>query len=134
MDIERTLAIITALAEGRDPLSHAVLPAEHTCQQPDVIRALHQARDLVARQARLERSRQRARVTLPRNTGRSWSNDEERVLALRFKSGKSVAELADAHGRTPGGIHSRLVKLGLVAPEAQPAQSPGTEQRSRGPH
>ena len=132
MDIERTLAIISALADGRDPVTRATLGNDHLCQQPDVIRALHQARELVARQARLERSRERARVTLPRNTGRAWSSDEERVLALRFRSGKSVTELAETHGRTPGGIHSRLVKLGLLPAEGDNAAEP--RSRPSGSH
>jgi hypothetical protein len=121
MDIERTLAVIAALADGQDPHSRATLPAGHVCQQPDVIRALHHARDIVARAARLERARQRARVTLPHNTGRAWSADEERLLALRFKSGQSVPELAELHGRTRGGIRSRLMLLGLLVGDGAPA-------------
>lgn len=123
MDIEQTLAIIATLADGIDPATRASLPAGHVCQQPDVIRALHQARAIVERQARLERSRLRARVTLPRNTGRSWSHDEDRALALRFKAGASVADLAEGHGRTTGGIRSRLEKLGLASSET-PKSSP----------
>lgn len=120
VDIEQTLSVIAVLADGFDPATRAKLPSDHVCQQPDVIRALHQARTIVERQARLERSRLRARVTLPRNTGRSWSHDEDRALALRFKAGTGVVELAEVHGRTMGGIRSRLEKLGLVASEMAP--------------
>ena len=121
MDIERTLAIIAALAEGRDPVTGRPLAADHVCQLPDVIRALHAAQDIVMREARRERRLQRARLTLPGNTGKSWSAEEDAILLQRFKTGASVSDLATLHARTTGAIRARLEKLG---------QGPGLERQT----
>ncbi len=114
MDIERTLAVIEALAAGHDPISGEVLGPDHLCQKPDVIRALHLARELVERELRRERRLQRARIALPSNTGKAWVTDEERVLVQRFKTGASIADMATLHARTTGSIRARLIKLGLI--------------------
>ena len=114
MDIEKTLAVIEALAAGIDHATGELLGPRDTCQQPDVIRALHQARDIVRREARRERSLQRARIQMPRNTGKSWSADEDRVLVQRFRTGASITDIATLHARTRGSIRTRLIKNGLI--------------------
>jgi hypothetical protein len=114
MNVDRTLELISALADGTDPLTGQVLDADHLCQQPEIIRALHAAREIVAREARRERRLTQARLTLPGNTGRNWSEDEDRLLDSRFRSGSSIADMATLHARTPGGIRARLFRLGLV--------------------
>lgn len=43
-----------------------------------------------------------------------WTPAEEERLAARYKNGESVADMAKAHDRQPGGIRARLVKLGLI--------------------
>ena len=53
MDIEKTLAIVQALAEGRDPVSGNPLAATDVCQQPDVIRALMHTCEIVEIAARV---------------------------------------------------------------------------------
>ena len=127
MDIEKTLAIVQALAEGRDPVSGRPLESTDTCQQPDVIRALNRARDLVEREARRERALQRSRISLPSNTGKSWSDEEDRTLVQRFRTGASIADMATLHARTPGSIRARLEKLGQVKPAV--AEAPEARQR-----
>lgn len=116
MDIEQTLHIITALAEGRDPVSGLPLPEGHLCQRPDVIRALHHAQSFVDREARRERRLQRARLSLPGNTGKAWTGEEDRVLVQRFRSGATIADMATLHARTTGSITARLEKLGQMQP------------------
>jgi len=50
----------------------------------------------------------------PARHGLPWNEEEERQLYAAFVAGESMAALAAAHGRTPGGIRSHLKKLGLV--------------------
>lgn len=121
MDIERTTHIIAALAEGRDPFSGRPLADDHICQKPDVIRALLEAREILIREARRERRLQRARLTLPSNTGKSWTDEEDRILINRYKTGSSVSDLGVLHARTTGAIRARLEKLGLSPLPATPA-------------
>jgi hypothetical protein len=127
MEIERILAIITALADGCNPVTGELLEPTHVCQQPDVIRALHVARGHIEREAKRERRLERARLTLPANTGKAWTGGEDRALAARFRLGTSVADMATLHARTPGAIAARLERLGLVAPAdaAPPRGRPG---------
>lgn len=46
---------------------------------------------------------------------RSWTSDEEARLKKMFERGKQMKEMSEKLGRKPGGIRSRLQKLGLVA-------------------
>ena len=116
MDIEKTLALIEALAEDLDPATGQALASDHLCQRPEVIRALHHARDFIEREARRERRLQRARLSLPGNTGKSWSAEEDRVLVQRFRTGAGIADMATLHARTTGSIQARLEKLGQIKP------------------
>lgn len=43
-----------------------------------------------------------------------WTKEEEEKLEKEFLSGKKLAQIAEAHNRTIGGINSRLVLLGLI--------------------
>ncbi len=48
------------------------------------------------------------------NTGEPWSKEEEQRLTDEHKQGKSIDELSERHGRSPGGIKGRLKKLKLI--------------------
>ena len=45
-----------------------------------------------------------------------WDGDQDAQLRQLFQAGKTVAEIAVLLKRQPGGIKSRLVKLGLAGP------------------
>ena len=47
-------------------------------------------------------------------SGHPWSSDEEQLLRERFARQEGLEVLAEEHQRTPLGIRSRLVKLGLI--------------------
>lgn len=44
----------------------------------------------------------------------SWTTEEDEKLKVGFTNGKSIQELSKIFQRQPGGIHSRLIKLGLI--------------------
>jgi hypothetical protein len=48
------------------------------------------------------------------NAWSKWSNEEELKLSTLFKNGKNVLYIANALGRAPGGIYSRLRKINLI--------------------
>jgi hypothetical protein len=79
-------------------------------QQPDVIRALSVAVKVLER---VERS-DRRRKELPAHTGKAWDEAEKQQLRNEFDAGKTIAEIAEIHQRTEGGIKSRLNQLGIV--------------------
>lgn len=43
-----------------------------------------------------------------------WTDEDDDALRAGFESGTKIAHLAKEFGRQPGGIRSRLVKLGLI--------------------
>lgn len=106
--------IIEALANGIDPETGEVLPAQGTFNSPQVIRAL-----FVAGKA-LEKAAKRAERdnSLPGNAGRSWSDEEDKELLAIFDSGTPVKAIAEKHGRTQGAIAARLVRLGKIKDRA----------------
>ena len=57
---------------------------------------------------------ERARVTHRRAWAR-WTREEDAQLTSLFQRGDSRDEIAQALGRQPGAIRSRLIKLGLIS-------------------
>jgi hypothetical protein len=108
MDRKRALEIIAALAEGIDPTTGEMLPPKHTLQQPDVIRALHEAITAL-RDDSVPRRRNRA---LPPRAGQPWTDEEDRELVSEYEAGLSEKEMSEKHQRTTGSIRSRLMRLG----------------------
>jgi len=107
--------IVDALANGIDPETGEVLPAQSTFNSPQVIRALYVAAKALDRAAkRAERDN-----SLPDNAGRSWSNEEDKQLLAIFDSGTPVKAIATKHGRTQGAIAARLVRLGRIKDRAE---------------
>jgi hypothetical protein len=114
MDETKAFTIVAALANGVNPLTGEVFAADSPYQAPDVIRALYSAvRALEA----ASRRRTRVQSTASGNAGKPWSDEEDRQLLSGFDSGRTLAELAQAHGRTRGGIQARLVRHGRLLPE-----------------
>jgi hypothetical protein len=101
------LAVLRKLAQGIDPRQDVPLAADDPCQTPEVIRALFHA--IHALEAPAPRPR-----ALPQQAGKPWQTEEEAVLLQRFEAGETVAAIAREHGRTTGGIRSRLKYLGKL--------------------
>lgn len=107
--------IIDALANGIDPETGEVLPAQSMFNSPQVIRALFVAVNALDRAAR----RADRDNSLPQNAGMSWSEEEDKELLAMYDGGTSVKEIATRHGRTLGAITSRLVHLGRIKDRAE---------------
>ena len=105
MDIIRAREILMALADGVNPMTGEVLPPEDSCNQADVVRALHTLLDAIP-SSKLKPQ--------PLNAGKPWNEIEEGKLLDEFDSGMSVSTIAREHGRSKGAIESRLVALGKM--------------------
>jgi hypothetical protein len=123
MEEARALAIVSALANGVNPLTGELFAVDSPYQSPDVIRALYcAARALEAG----GRRRTRGQGSASNNAGKPWTEEEDRQLLSAFDGGRPLAELAQLHGRTRGGIQARLVRHGRLAPEGgRPIGGPG---------
>lgn len=104
MDIRIAREIVSALAEGIDPLTGEVLPSDHVCNQAEVVRALY---------ALLKAAEPIKERTLPDNAGKPWTPEADRELKELFENGESVSALSRHFGRTKNAIEARLEKLGL---------------------
>lgn len=110
MEMIKALEIISALSDGVDPETGEVLSDEICFNQPQIIRALHVAKQSL--EASITAGKRKS--NLPENAGKPWISDEDEMLSQGFDSGLSVDELAKSHKRTKGSITSRLVRLGKV--------------------
>lgn len=105
MDAMRARELLSVLADGIDPLTGEVLPREHLCNQPEIIRALHEV---------LRVSPSTKQKIQPRNAGKPWTETEENKLMDEFDAGVKLSEIAQEHGRTRGAIEARLAVLGKI--------------------
>src|SRR3990170_2929380 len=65
MDASQALAVVRSLANGVDPASGEVFPAESAYQRPDVVRALYEAASALERQERYDRRKAEMPRRLP---------------------------------------------------------------------
>ena len=109
-EMNDSLQILLALAEGRHPLTGEALPEESCYQSAKVLRAL------LAGIEALEKTAGKKDRVLPGAAGNPWDAEEDAILVADFESGTAIKELAQTHRRTEGAIRSRLMKLGKLVP------------------
>lgn len=141
MEREQTLRILNALANGVHPATGEKFAADSPYQHPDTVRALFEAMRNVEggpAQAPATAPERKSTPPLPQSgSGSRWSSEEEQRLATAFDAGRTVDELARAHGRSRAAIEARLVRLGKMdasavttplryPPKAAPAARQGT--------
>jgi hypothetical protein len=115
MDESKALTIVSALANGVNPLTGEMFTADSLYQSPEVVRALYAA----ARALEIRtKSRARPRTNMPANAGKPWSDEEDQKLLAGFDRGQSLPDLAQSHGRTPAGIQARLERHGRLQVQA----------------
>lgn len=118
MDESKAVAILSALANGVNPLTGEVFPEHSPYQSAEVVRALYVAcRKLEGATRSVERSKSNA----PSNAGKPWKEVEDRQLLAAHDSGKSVSEIAELLARTAAGIQARLEKHGRLPPSTNGA-------------
>lgn len=110
MDQAQALVVIRSLANGVDPESGEVFPADSAYQRPQTVRALYEAATALERIERFDRRR----AQMPPKTGEPWTEEEDRKLLSGFDAGRALQELATAHERTMGAVRARLLKYGRI--------------------
>jgi len=111
MNQTEALSVVRSLANGVDPETGEVFPADSAYQRAQTVRALYAAAEALEQTERSERRKQQ----LPAKTGEPWSEDEDRRLLSGFDAGRGLPDLATAHQRTQTGVRARLVKYGRLA-------------------
>ena len=106
MDINRAKEIISALAEGIDPITGEVLPENSVYNKGDIIRALYTVLSSL--------DAKKPQKNLPENAGKRWTDEDDRKLCEMFDAGVSNKDICNTFKRTTTGIASRLVRLGKI--------------------
>jgi hypothetical protein len=110
MDKTKALEILSALADGHNPYNGVVFDGDSVFQNPDTVRALHVAIDLI----KVKLHNDRKRGSLPANAGKPWTEAETNQLIKEFESNTNLRVIANVHGRTSGAIRSKLIDLGKI--------------------
>jgi hypothetical protein len=142
MELSEALQVVSALADGRNPVTGQPLSVDHVCQHPQVVRSLctvvlhlremariasppargdHEPFDLIPQTRQVPCGYEPAQASL-RNAGKPWTAQEETKLVQAFDGGASIGQLSRQHGRTRQAIHGRLYRLGKM-----PAWRPGMD-------
>jgi hypothetical protein len=117
MDDEKAAGILRALAAGANPGTGEPLADLAVLQEPDVGCALQLGADALGTRTR----QQRRQASLPRNAGKTWTQEEDERLLASFDGGATVDQLVVQHERTRAGVEARLVKHGRLDLEQAPA-------------
>ena len=108
MDIQRAKELLNILADGVNPLTGEVLPIEDSCNQVEIVRALHAVLKTLDEKA-IKPVKQQAE-----NAGKPWLQEDDELLIRMFDEGKSKKEVCDYFKRSSGAIAARLVHLGKI--------------------
>jgi len=111
MNEQRALAIVSALADGVNPITGELFPPDSPYQHVHIVRAL-----VLVTRALESKGRTRPRANMPSNAGKPWDDSEDERLLREFDRGEPAERLAELHGRTVAGIQARLERHGRIKP------------------
>lgn len=103
--------ILQALLDGVNPETGEILPEDHCCNAPAVLRALHKAvMALTPEEPYVNKS---GRL----NAGRPWTEADMAALSALYRSGTPMEDICSQLHRRTRGVVKQLVYLGLVPQE-----------------
>lgn len=118
MEFSEAKNLVSALANGTNPVTGEVLPAKSPYNEPTVIRALftvlNSSNGKAARKSPEEKMEENVAAGRPRNAGLPWTDDLRDEVSEKFQGGMAVHDLARHFERTEGAILSELARQGLV--------------------
>lgn len=108
MDILRAKEILEVLADGVNPMTGEVLPASDSCNQVEVVRALHTVLKY------LDAEPEKPKRPQLENAGKPWTKEDEEILCRMFDTGCTKKEIRNHFQRSEGAIAARLIRLGKI--------------------
>ena len=113
MDIERAKELLQILSDGINPLTGEILPADDSCNQVEIVRALNTVlRELEQQPQKKEKTA--SKNSTHKNAGKPWSEADDTLLCSMFDEGCAKKDLCAYFKRSPGAITARLVRLGKI--------------------
>lgn len=130
MNAKDAYTLLETLMDGVNPMTGELLPEDHVCHEPAVLRALHKAlvalrnsddipvddTALVNRNGKL-------------NAGRPWTQKDLDWLKQLHEAGASMEEMCHLLQRRKRGIEKQLIYLGLMGQNGEAVAA--TPKRSR---
>lgn len=122
--------ILQAMLDGADPVTGEILPQEHICNYPEVMRALQMA---ISSMAGARHASAKVRKNGRLNAGRAWTAGDISELKLMFSSGATMDEICRQLQRRERGVKRQLAAIGLIEIDEKPAKAltPGLERAGR---
>jgi len=119
MEIKEAAETVRVLADGVNPVTGEVLPAESPYNEPAVIRALFAvlgARTTVKRPSMTAEQKRKDNLDngRPANAGLPWTEEMNAELESKYRGGASLDELRREFDRSRNAIASQLLKQGLL--------------------
>ena len=108
MEIDRAKELLTILADGINPITGELLPDEDSCNQVEIVRALHSVI------MELDNKNKTPTKKYRENSGKPWTAEEENQLIAEYNEGLKVKDIAKIHERSNGAIMARLMKIGGI--------------------
>lgn len=129
MNAKDAYTLLETLLDGIDPITGDMLPEEHVCQEPAVLRALHRA--LAALQNDMEKAANAEFTTdaerksrYPR-AGKPWTEEDDETLLEMWKRGESTHRIAKALQRSSYAVYRRMEQFCMdTTPDAPPLLPP----------
>lgn len=120
MEFVEAKNMVSALANGANPVTGEILPAESPYNEPKIIRALFLVLNSLTvkpgRKTPEERMEDNLATGRPKNAGLPWTEELRAEVAKKFEKGTTLQDLARHFERTSGAIHAELARQGLVDP------------------
>ena len=109
MELKQAKKILKLLADGINPATGEPLEEYDSCNQVEVVRALH----IVLRHCNTPN--ENIKNSSPENAGKPWTAEDEESLCRMFDTGCSTQDMCNHFQRSQGAIAARLVRLGKIS-------------------
>jgi hypothetical protein len=120
MEIEETIRIMRALADGTNPETGETLEANSIYRNPRIAAALNRSLGVL----QYMDEREKAKRSRPANAGKPWSGSEEAQVCDELRQGLDFHHIAKLHNRTVASIVARLVKMGKISSRSNTPKFP----------
>ena len=114
MELKQAKKILELLADGINPATGEPLEEYDSCNQVDVVRALH----IVLKH--LNKPSENPKKSSAGNAGKPWTAEDDEILGRMFDTGCSTQEMCNHFQRSKGGITARLVRIGKIDSREEP--------------
>lgn len=122
MTQENVISILEGLANGIDPTTGEMLPVHSPYNEPEVIRALFHAIQLIPKAKKPKKTieqkqQENLEQGLPKNYGLPWGESDVQKVISNYQDGIQVDAIANEFARKPSSIVSLLQKHGSITEE-----------------